>query len=236
MPPRREATEIDVRITFHVTDEDIQTTAQAFVEFAAKPLGPLLTYGLISNVEKGSSSWNQDRDGPGLHVHGAFIFTEPVKLWTLKSAFKQFEHPIEIYMVVRNVKYPYKSWIMHHNKQDTKLGSNVPLWVHGKLPTDNASPGMLRQIIRMGKKFGFDVAQEASMLRSAVQPTVMDRDAREKVKLVKLFDQWAAKLPTMSILDKFKNRARFLKIERTMYVSVIHGWEQTNGRHPIRFE
>lgn len=235
MPARRKATEVDVRVTFHVDEADVQATAEAFVTYVREAIEAQLVYGMFGNVELGASTWKSVPD-PKFHIHGALVFAEPVKLWTMKAAFKQFPGMVDVYVVPRNTKFPYKSWIMHHNKLETKVGSNVPLWTTGKLPSDDGTADTLRQIIRMGRKFGFDVSHEQAMLAGAVQPKKpMDKVGREQARLTKQLDSWVD-IKQRTVLERIALQKRFHQISRTKWNSTIMEWETTNGRHPARVD
>lgn len=113
------------------TDEDVELLV-ANVKSEAQ--AGKYRYVLISGVEVGTKPYQPDY--LIRHVHVAMVFINRVsKSSILKNL--QIKQNLGYYLVPRNRALPYKGWVDHHKKKESKLDeTKLQIWEYGTLPGD----------------------------------------------------------------------------------------------------
>lgn len=184
----RQSTEWDIRV--NLTDE---VTATSMYE-RMRSFKDSFVYSLISGVEFGkcrldrpsNKGWNTEDEE--LHVHIAIITPNPVNRIQALNFVRATKSGGE-YAVPRNTKHTYIGWRLHHNKQDTKIGSAEPLWEYGTLPMDpfNGETGLkVYYMVRMygdaGSKLQYKGYTDLGLAKLAEQRADRKRKANDEVE------------------------------------------------------
>nr|QTE03498.1 MAG: replication-associated protein [Grus japonensis CRESS-DNA-virus sp.] len=147
---KRESTQWDLRFdTSKINVDDLIASLRnhlddiAYVLIGGKEFGtsPVFIYGKpVANIEATE------------HVHCALITKKPVKRWEALKFFRENKIDDE-YCTVRNEKFTFLGWRLHHIKDDTKIDDKRVLFEWGTLPMDRINEHNVKEIKRMLAKF-----------------------------------------------------------------------------------
>lgn len=164
--------------------QSIVTTIKDFID---KHPG-LVIYALVGGIELGTNDRSETTKDEH-HVHCALVVTEHM---TKDQALRCFEldevhqhNNFKRYAAPRSGEWPYIGWKLHHIKVDTKIDpTSTVLFEHGTLPKDSDTPGMIKKIAAMKRKFANDYVPRAERPPAPKKPKMIKEETPKAKKTV----------------------------------------------------
>lgn len=136
----------------------------------------------IQNGEKNNTTYDN------YHIHICLVLDKPHNRHQALSCVRPIKVGNKEYCTVRNRKFSYFGWRVHHNKINTKIDSSKrSLYEYGVCPLDNWSPELIERTNKVILSFGCDDDKEIwSKLRTELRTNMRDVKAIEIAHFKKL--------------------------------------------------
>lgn len=163
----------------------IVSYAKAQCEKIDSPIKYMFISGIEHTIQKGKEN-NSTYDN--YHIHICLVLKKPVNRCTALSAVRPIKVGNKEYCTIRNRKFSYFGWRVHHNKINTKIDpSKRMLYEYGVCPPDKWSSELIERTNKVLLQFGCDNDKKAwTELRTELRSNMKDVKAIEIAHFKKL--------------------------------------------------